>query len=255
MNVGEIFDHSFKLFKAQFKSYLAIMAVGTVCLIGTVIIIAAAYFAGGPTPAIVSGVVFGVLLIAVNLAMAGALVMKISEQIFNRNISLVEAFRYGFSRALSLFFGCLLMFFVCSIGFILLIIPGIYLATLGSFILQVILIEGKGPGGAMMRSRELVKGYWWRTFGILILLNILISVLASVAALPLALAGWGLSGDLNILQAVNNIVKLLMSFLLYPLSLIATTLLYYDLRIRKEHLDIQQMVDNLTAPNSGNLSG
>ncbi len=107
----------------------------------------------------------------------------------------------------------------------------------------------------MMRSRELVKGYWWRTFGILILLNILISVLASVAALPLALAGWGLSGDLNILQAVNNIVKLLMSFLLYPLSLIATTLLYYDLRIRKEHLDIQQMVDNLTAPNSGNLSG
>ena len=49
-----------------------------------------------------------------------------------------------------------------TIGFILLIVPGLFLLTIWSMLIPVIVLERRSTGEAFTRSREVV-GYWLRT--------------------------------------------------------------------------------------------
>ena len=51
-------------------------------------------------------------------------------------------------------------------------------------------------------------------------------------------------------QIVSTIVLAPVTILVAPFSLIAFTLLYYDLRIRKENLDLEVMIDSYTQSSS-----
>src|SRR5262249_23652453 len=51
-----------------------------------------------------------------------------------------------------------------AIGFVLLIIPGLYLLTIWSMLVPVIVIEERSAGEAFTRSREVVRGNGWSVF-------------------------------------------------------------------------------------------
>ncbi len=79
-----------------------------------------------------------------------------------------------------------------SVGFLLLIVPGVWFAIGASMTAPVIAIEGLGPVGAIKRSFDLVKGSWWSTFGFLMLIGLIggtASQLIQVIAVPLFLVG------------------------------------------------------------------
>ena len=48
-----------------------------------------------------------------------------------------------------------------TIGFILLIIPGLFLLTIWSMVIPVIVLERRATGEAFSRSREVVRGHGW----------------------------------------------------------------------------------------------
>lgn len=54
-----------------------------------------------------------------------------------------------------------------GIGFILIIIPGLFLLTIWAVFEPVIVVEGKGLD-SLSRSRELVKGNGWNVFGVIV---------------------------------------------------------------------------------------
>jgi uncharacterized membrane protein len=77
------------------------------------------------------------------------------------------------------------------IGFVLLIVPGLFLLTIWCLVVPVVVLEGKGTMEALQRSRELVRGHEWQVFGTLILAFLAVfvtSVIISIilAALPMA---------------------------------------------------------------------
>ena len=51
-------------------------------------------------------------------------------------------------------------------GLVAFVIPGIWLAVVLYFASQAVVAEGRPPIEALRRSRELVRGQWWRVFGI-----------------------------------------------------------------------------------------
>lgn len=78
------------------------------------------------------------------------------------------------------------------IGFVLLIVPGIWFVVSASMTAQVIAIERLGPIAAIKRSFNLVKGNWWETFGFILLIGLIggtASQLIQLVALPLFLVG------------------------------------------------------------------
>jgi MFS family permease len=112
-----------------------------------------------------------------------------------------------------------------AVGLVLLIVPGLILLTWWSLIVPVIVIEGKGVGESFSRSRELVRGYGWTVFGVVIITAILSAIASGI---------------------IQSIFSFLGSFLRYwiggtiasaivgPFLAIALTLMYFKLRELRE---------------------
>lgn len=81
------------------------------------------------------------------------------------------------------------------IGFILIVIPGLYLLTIWSMIVPVIVIEGRSSGESFSRSREIVRGNGWSVFGLVIVTFLLVGIAGAIiqlifAPLPDFLDAW-----------------------------------------------------------------
>ena len=85
--------------------------------------------------------------------------------------------------------GAVLLGLVCiSIGYLFLIIPGIYLAIAFSLILVIIMFEDDSNSVSVIgRSIKLTGGKWWSTFGLLFVTSIIAAAIGYVIQLPVAL--------------------------------------------------------------------
>ncbi len=110
-----------------------------------------------------------------------------------------------------------------------------------------LVLERQPVFAALRRSRVLVKGDWWRIFGILLLATVLASIVANIVALPFGLLGSGnpLSNfgsepaDITMTGlALNSIGAALGQTLVLPFAAGVTALLYVDRRMRAEGLDV-----------------
>ncbi|MEA2330388.1 MAG: hypothetical protein QOH58_526 [Thermoleophilaceae bacterium] len=113
-----------------------------------------------------------------------------------------------------------------AIGFVLLIVPGLFLLTIWAVIVPAIVIERTGVLGAFGRSRELVSGNGWRVFGVILVLFLLQVVIGGAVS---AIAG-SISDDSF---AGYAIADLLVRVLIVPLSAIAATVMFVELRRAK----------------------
>jgi hypothetical protein len=73
-----------------------------------------------------------------------------------------------------------------GIGFILLVVPGLFLLTIWSMLIPVIVLEGKSAGEAFTRSREVVRGNGWNVFGLIIVTFLLVGIASAVIRLLFA---------------------------------------------------------------------
>lgn len=111
-------------------------------------------------------------------------------------------------------------------------------------------VENIGIGLAVGRSRSLVAGRWWRTFFVLFLTFVAYEVVG------IALGGFVQLGQLLLTVFVSPFVASaitlasgqLVSALLTPIIQIVIVLIYFDLRVRREALDLFQMAYRLSAP-------
>ena len=111
----------------------------------------------------------------------------------------------------------------------------------------VVVIEKMGPIAALSRAWRLSSGHRWRIFGIQLLLLILNLVLSlAIAALFGGLAAAGSGGTQSVVSTiVQTVVNLASTIIWAPVQWIAFTVLYYDLRVRKEAFDLQLAAEAL----------
>jgi hypothetical protein len=138
-----------------------------------------------------------------------------------------EAIVRGFESFTPIFFAVLLAALGIVLG-LLLIVPGVYLFVRWYFVPQAVVLERARDVGALRASGRLVQGFWWRTFGLVLLVNVLTVLAGVVLAAPFAAiaegtdrAVWSLSG-----QIVAGMVT-------QPFGALFSTLLYFDLRERR----------------------
>jgi GYF domain 2 len=87
----------------------------------------------------------------------------------------------GFSKAFgALFVAGLLVYVFLTVGFVLLILPGIYLTVAYTFTFLLPIDKGLGFWEAMETSRTTITRQWWRVFGLL-LLGIPVMLLGALA--------------------------------------------------------------------------
>lgn len=130
---------------------------------------------------------------------------------------------------------------------------GVFLWLMVRFCLAspALMLERQSITASMRRSAKLVRGAWWRTFGILALTWLLTLIVMLVIGVPfgiiaMAVDDGGLSAFLTdgatsygwpflIVSAIGDVV---IATITYPLSAGVMALLYVDQRIRREALDL-----------------
>jgi hypothetical protein len=110
-----------------------------------------------------------------------------------------------------------------AIGFLLLIIPGLFLITIWAVIVPVIVIERAGVIESFGRSRELVRGSGWQVFGVIVVLFLVLFIIR--AALQ-AIIG-GISDESFVGYALADLIS---NVLFVPLTALAATVIYVELR-------------------------
>lgn len=112
---------------------------------------------------------------------AGLLLMGI-KKVAGESISWKMIFA-GFTNAGKIIVATILQSLLIGVGFLLLVLPGIYLAVGYVMTIPLIVCEGLSPWQAMEKSRKAVHKVWWRVLG----LYILMSIIFSVSAIPLGI--------------------------------------------------------------------
>jgi hypothetical protein len=108
-----------------------------------------------------------------------------------------------------------------------------------------LVLEQAGIRGAMRRSGRLVRRSWWRVFGVLLLSTLISTVLGGIIQTPFTfgavLTGFDLDGNeapgvwFYVLTTIGSAIS---GTITYPFTAGVAALLYIDLRMRREALDI-----------------
>jgi len=164
-----------------------------------------------------------------------------NEVYFNRPADLGRAFRAVGTSFVPLLLTMMAAALAIGFGLALLIVPGLIFLARYFAVKQAVLLEGASAGPALGRSAKLSEGYKKHilvTIGIVFLLNIALTV------------GVGLFSRIIPSSLVRLAISTIFTTLIYPLYGITETLLYYDVRIRKEGFDIEYLS---TAPAETNV--
>ncbi|MCC5896991.1 MAG: hypothetical protein JJU32_03610 [Phormidium sp. BM_Day4_Bin.17] len=188
LEIGDYFDMGWSIFKANLSSFLVLVVVIDMPI---AILQLLSPIPEDPSQVDIadSPMMTVVLVVSVVLYLVGVLSAFILTEsaVLNRPIEIFAIIQQGFSR----FFPSLLITFAVSIitilGFLLFIVPGIYLVTLFYFSFDAVALRGCGLDG-LSYSRNLVKGQWWKIFWRVFLLSFAFGVLAIVLIVGLGFA-------------------------------------------------------------------
>ncbi|MEU5185039.1 glycerophosphoryl diester phosphodiesterase membrane domain-containing protein [Streptomyces longwoodensis] len=244
-----------------------------------------------------SGAVFLVTLVGTVIATA-LLTAVTSRAVLGKEVTLGEAWRDARPRIPALFGLILLLLLIAvAIGGVG-VLPGILLAVAGagdagagiavlgvlaalvvivwlfvrlSLASPALMLEKQGIRKAMSRSTKLVRGSWWRVFGIQLLAAIIANVISAIVVVPFAIVG-ALAGDGGFhgfvesggdlgwtYLVITGIGSVIGSMITFPITAGVTVLLYIDQRIRREALDLDLAraagVPGYAAPAPGPIPG
>ena len=110
-------------------------------------------------------------------------------------------------------------------------------------IMPAIIVEGYRSTSAFGRASELLRGSKLRVLGHLLIYGFVVLGLFFALSIPSFALGAAVSGETQSFaaSAIGIVLNRIVSILLAPVTFIATTLLYYDLRIRKDNYDLSRL--------------
>ena len=146
---------------------------------------------------------------------------------------------FAVRRAPSVLWLTVLQGFLLVFAFLLLIVPGIWLAFAWSVAIPALLAEDVRGRRALGRSFRLVRGTWWRTAGIVLVAFIISSFAAFVVTLPFQVIAM-VSAPESLVTAflAGTLAGTVGAVVSTPLAAAFITLLYFDLRARKDGPEI-----------------
>lgn len=267
LSLGEILDRTFTLYRRNFVLFIGIAAIPHLLILA--LNLAQVLFTPlrgmVPTrpPAAeqlqvnsgliafgIIGVIFGIIIgvivyLVAYLLSQGATVFAVSELYLGRTTTIGASFRRMRGELANLFGVTFLSGLAVGGAFILLIIPGFYVACRLITCVPAALLEDLGPSTALGRSFRLTEGSAGRSFVIYLLYFVLLYSAMMLFAMPFLFAIALSAKDPSLMRfwlILSQIGNFLAGILISPIFTIATAVFYYDLRVRKEAFDLQVMM-------------
>lgn len=139
--------------------------------------------------------------------------------------------------------------FLIVCGFIACIVPGVYFYAAFCIAVPILMLEGVKGRKALGRSRALVKGRWGPVAAVLLVATLLTGIVgAAISGVTggLLFANNGIAHD--VARAVAGVAA---SALTVPVLAAVITVIYIDLRVRKEGFDLELLAETVGVDPSG----
>ena len=166
-------------------------------------------------------------------ALAGGVTTVLASNVYlDRPVDVADAFRQVLRRIAALVVVSLIAVFLIAIGAVLFLLPALYFLARFNCVRQAVMLEGAGVGRAMGRASQLSSGSKWHILATLFFVGVLaIAVDIGVSMFLVKLPS----------PVLVNLVSTALAVVIGPLFGITETVLYYDLRIRKEGFDVEYL--------------
>ena len=255
-NLGALLDETFSIYGRHLRRFAAIVILVQVPV--HVVILLMVVLAG--TSVVTQGII--VLLGSFTLVLVyGAAVSAVGQQYITGEVAISRCYSRALTRVKTL--AMLTMIVVVAVlsvvpaflviardqsllaGLVVLMLVPVI--AIGSIAVQAVIVEGFGAIGALRRSFALIRGSWWRIFGITVVVLLIALGLGILMIIPFALALEVFGADQG--SALGNLLLFLADIIVrvtvQPVLFIAGTLLYYDLRVRNEQYDFATLSNEL----------
>jgi len=186
----------------------------------------------------------------------------VSDRYLDRPASVAAAYRAALRRLPTLAGVALLLILLIAVAVTVVVVlalavsPALLLVTIPALLAlllmaavyfsltsQIVMLEGRGALATVRRSRQLIAGSFWRVLGYLILLGLLSGIIGGILGAAIGAAGSALGSEGQ--QLLTDAAGALVAVFVAPITYITLTLLYYDLRIRREAFDVEMLASAL----------
>jgi len=246
IGVGDIVKRTFNIFKSNFSRFLLPFLI----LYGVMAIIFSLIYHGffdlsyddllklqeKDLDLVISVIIVTILVFIIFLFIAiGMVIQMVADAHEGKEVDLGKSFKVASSKMFSLIGAAILVGILTLIGLFLFIIPGILFFVWFSLSAQAVILEDKSAKDSLSRSKELVKGNWWKTFGVIIVIGIFLFIINIIGNFISDYLYDQIREDYSESIAITIFLVFSYVFLAFlsPLYAIALTLLFIDLRIKQ----------------------
>lgn len=247
-SVTEIVDAAFRILRAHYGSFVLLSAVAGFPYWAVIWFSGAYSFVADPAhlatatrvPFFSAGVVLGLLMAGIWWAVGtAAIVVAASDAYLGHEVVPARALGVAVRRWWRVLGAALLKGLAIGFGYILLLVGALWMAARYFASLQVVLLEDRPVVSSFNRSVALADNAKWRILGALAIAYLVYVIISTTLSSIVAL----FPAPLLVTAVLRGATYIFVS----PLVGIVSTLLYYDMRVRKEALDLEIMASELDA--------
>jgi len=234
--VGRAFSRAFSVFGQGYVQFVVLTVVAYVPLLLVYILLGsnprAAVGATAFSPFVVVITPF-VQMVVSSIARAACL-LGAYQVMRGRSFTIGESLVGGLSRFWAVLGTSLLGGLFVGLAMLLLIVPGLIVICAIYVALPVCVIERLGPKTSLSRSWALTKGHRWPIFGLVLI----VGVVAGLLSFGLAFVAVRIAGPF-----AGSMASLAAQVLLGAFGAVLAAVVYHDLRVDKEGVDIEQLAN------------
>lgn len=255
LTTGQLLDSTFQVYRQNFTLFAGISAVPQVCLLllqlGLLAIIGRST---SPQNGVIIGAVFALAVLVISVVLSSiataASTFAVSDVHLEKATSISACFSRVKGKIGRVIYTSLELGLRVGIGFILLIIPGVYWAGKYGLAVPAVVLEDIKAKKSFQRSADLTRGAVGRIIAIYFLTWILIFAIGMTVGVALGAIAPGLTKAAGTVtsKAFEYLISAVVNTVVTPIMSIALTLAYYDQRVRKEAFDIENMMALLGEP-------
>lgn len=266
LSIGELLDVAIKIYRRHAKQLLKIVVYVVLPVHVLAIIVSVMTVPEGTTTVRQFGVttttttttdaggyvaaqlITGVLSAIATLIATAASVKAVSDAWMGVTPYWRESLRAAVRRAGALVWLVILAGALLLASAVAFFIPAIWLSVPCALAFPVLMVEDRRGFKAIRRGIELVRKRWWGTAAAIFLGYLLASIITFILAFVLAAVLVASNDSATSFAIANGIAGAAASVLTTPFTAAIITLAYYDLRVRKEGLDLELLARRFGLP-------
>ena len=254
LSLGKLLDETFNIYRRNVLLFLGISAVPNIALLVLQVALSGSFLINPNAPRVATVSVNLIMWLAslfVSSIVTAATTLAVSDIYLDTPTSMVACFARVAGKALRVCYVSFVVSLIVTIGTLVCIVPGVFLAGFYGVAIPAVVLERISGNDSLRRSTSLTSGAVGRVIVVYFLTTIFIFGMTYALTAGADALGSIAFHDTGIFtkQMFETIASTLGGVVFGPITAIGLTLVYYDLRVRKEAFDIEHMMALMATEN------